>query len=120
MISVDCAPFGSGIDPGRSAHTRRRNWLLNTVLQRGPLKPIQNALDDALVGLGLPATVDSYFDQVTKFEVTFHLAVSAFEYPRRELPATVRFVGPLRSTEPETACVPSCGPMSNARGRSST
>ena len=107
MISVDCAPFGSGIDPGRSAHTRRRNWLLNTVLQRGPLKPIQDALDDALAGLGLPGTADSYFDQVTKFEVTFHLAVSAFEYPRRELPATVRFVGPLRSTEPETACVPS-------------
>ena len=101
MISVDCAPFGSGIDPGRSAHTRRRNRLLNAVLRRGPLKPIQDALDDALAGLGLPATADSYFD------VTFHLAVSAFEYPRRELPATVRFVGPLRSTEPETACVPS-------------
>ncbi|HEY9378528.1 MAG TPA: hypothetical protein VIQ02_15735, partial [Jiangellaceae bacterium] len=98
VTSVDCAPFGSGIDPGRSAHTRRRNRLLNAVLQRGPLKPIQDALDDALAGLGLPATADSYFDQVTKFDVTFHLAVSAFEYPRRELPSTVRFVGPLRST----------------------
>ena len=73
VTSVDCAQFGSGFDPGRSAHTRRRNRLLNTVLQRGPLKPIQNALDDALAGLGLPATVDSYFDQVTKFDVTFHL-----------------------------------------------
>jgi MGT family glycosyltransferase len=106
VISVDCAPFGSGIDPGRSPHTRRRNRLLNTVLQRGPLKPIQDALDDALAGLGLPGTTANYFDQVTKFDVTFHLAVSAFEYPRRELPPTVRFVGPLRSTDPETACLP--------------
>jgi UDP:flavonoid glycosyltransferase YjiC (YdhE family) len=32
--------------------------------------------------------------------------VSAFEYPRRELPPTVRFVGPLRSTDPEQ-CLPS-------------
>ena len=81
--------------------------MLNAVLQRGPLKPIQDALNDALAGLGLPATADSYFDQVTKFDVTFHLAVSAFEYPRRELPPTVRFVGPLRSTDPETSCLPS-------------
>jgi len=107
VISVDCAPFGSGIDPGRSPHTRRRNRLLNTVLQRGPLKPIQDALDDALTGLGLPGTAENYFDLVTKFDVTFHLAVSAFEYPRRELPPTVRFVGPLRSTDSETACLPS-------------
>ena len=107
VTSVDCAPFGSGIDPGRSAHTRRRNRLLNAVLQRGPLKPIQDGLDDALAGLGLPAAADSYFDQVTKFDVTFHLAVSAFEYPRRELPPTVRFVGPLRSTDPEASCLPS-------------
>ena len=41
VISVDCAPFGSGIDPGRSAHTRRRNWLLNTVLQCGPSSPVR-------------------------------------------------------------------------------
>jgi UDP:flavonoid glycosyltransferase YjiC (YdhE family) len=84
--------------------------LLNAVLQRGPLKPIQDALNDALAGLGLPPTVDSYFDQVTRYDVTFHLAVSAFEYPRRELPPTVRFVGPLPSTDPDTARLPSWWP----------
>jgi len=100
LTSVDSATFGSGLEPGTSAHTRRRNRFINAVLHAGPLKPIQTALDAALAQVGAPPAVGTYFDQVTQFDVTFQLAVAGIEYPRRELPPTVRFVGPL---PPESA-----------------
>jgi UDP:flavonoid glycosyltransferase YjiC (YdhE family) len=96
VTSVDCAPFGSGLDPGSSAHTRRRNRFINAVLRSGPLKPIRTSLDAALAEVDAPRSTRSYFDQVTMFDLTFQLAVAGLEYPRRELPSSVRFVGPLR------------------------
>jgi MGT family glycosyltransferase len=106
VTSVDCAPFGSGLDPGSSAHTRRRNRFINSVLHRGPLKPIQAAVDAALASVGAPPAVGNFFDQVTQFDLTFQLAVAGIEYPRRELPPTVRFVGPLPPPTPVDTMLP--------------
>lgn len=106
LPSVDCAPFGSGLEPGRSAHTRRRNRFIHTVLHGGPLRPVQVALDEALTSVGAPPAVDTYFHQATRFDVTFQLATPGIEYPRREMPPSVRFVGPLR-LPPYTAPLPS-------------
>lgn len=107
LTSVDCAPFGSGLDPGHSAHTRRRNRFINAVLRHGPLRPIQTAVDDALGRLGVPPSGVSYFDQATLFDTTFQLAVAGIEYPRREMPASIRFVGPLRPEPGPGAALPS-------------
>lgn len=96
VTSVDCAPFGSGLPPGRTAHSRFRNRVLNAVLPRGPLKPVQDALDAALGACGWPAGSASYFDLAGTFDTTFQLSVAAMEYPRREMPVGMRFVGPLR------------------------
>jgi UDP:flavonoid glycosyltransferase YjiC (YdhE family) len=93
--SVDCAPFGSALQPGNSPHTRRRNRFLNTVLTRGPLKPIQTAIDESLARLGIRQRTCNYFDYLTLFDTTFHFGARGFEYPRRELPSTVHFVGPI-------------------------
>lgn len=97
--SIDCAPFGSGLDPGHSAHTRRRNRFIDSVLTHGPLRPIQAAIDDSLSSLGIEDVSCNYFDYVTLFDVTFQLAVRGFEYPRRELPSTVQFIGPIVSVQ---------------------
>lgn len=97
LTSVDCAHFGSGLDPGHSAHTRRRNRFITAVLRHGPLRPIQIELDAALADVGAPRAPGSYFDLAACFDETFQLAVPGLEYPRRELPPTVRFVGPLRA-----------------------
>lgn len=96
LTSVDCAPFGSGLDPGRSAFTRLRNRQIHFLLHRGPLRPVHAALDAALATLGVPAANTNFFDQAAAFDLTFQLAAEGFEYPRREMPPTVRFVGPLR------------------------
>jgi UDP:flavonoid glycosyltransferase YjiC (YdhE family) len=95
--SVDCAPFGSGLHPRDSPFTRNRNRIIDAFLQRGPLRPINRALEDALATVGVHEPAGSYFDHATAFDVTFHLAPPSMEYPRRELPASVRFTGPLRT-----------------------
>ncbi len=97
LRSVDCAPFGSGLAPGRTARTRRRNRRIDFLLHHGPLRPVQRALDGALSEVGLGPSMINYFDHVGAFDLTFQLGVRGFEYPRRELPSTVRFVGPLWS-----------------------
>lgn len=96
LTSVDCAPFGAGLEPDRTIHGLSRNWLITTVLHRGPLRPVQTALDAALRAAGAPPLQGNYFDQATRFDLTFQLAAPGIEYPRREMPPTVRFVGPLR------------------------
>jgi UDP:flavonoid glycosyltransferase YjiC (YdhE family) len=96
LTSVDCAPFGAGLEPDRTVHGRGRNWIINTVLHHGPLRPVQTALEAALREAGAPPLEGNFFDQATRFDLTFQLAAPGMEYPRREMPATVRFVGPLR------------------------
>ena len=68
LMSADCAPFGSGLPPGRTGWSRRRNRRINTILHHGPLRPIQQALDDAVGPLGVPPGIADYFDQVGMFD----------------------------------------------------
>lgn len=104
LRSTDCAPFGSGLRPGRSAFTRLRNRQINFLLDHGPLRAIQRELDTVLRRLGVLEPDLNYFDHAAVFDATFHLSVAGFEYPRRELPASVQFVGPLHP-EPLSASV---------------
>jgi UDP:flavonoid glycosyltransferase YjiC (YdhE family) len=48
----------------------------------------------------------NYLDHVRLFDVAFHLSVEEMEYPRRELPASVRFVGPLPPSAAATTELP--------------
>ena len=96
LMSADCAPFGSALHPGRTGWSHARNRRINTILHHGPLRPIQQALDAAVGPLGVPPGVADYFDQAGMFDVTFHLAAPGFEYPRSDMPASIRLVGPLR------------------------
>jgi UDP:flavonoid glycosyltransferase YjiC (YdhE family) len=96
LTSADCAPFGAGLEPDPTLHGLTRNWIIHTVLHRGPLRPVQTALDCALRAAGAPPLEGNYFDQATRYDLTFQLAAPGMEYPRREMPASVRFVGPLR------------------------
>lgn len=77
--------------------SRSRNRQIDALLRLGPLRPVQRALDAALAPYGLPAGRLRYFDHALAFDTTFQLAPPGFEYPRRELPDNVRFVGPVRT-----------------------
>jgi UDP:flavonoid glycosyltransferase YjiC (YdhE family) len=106
LTSVDTAPFGPALQPGSSALSRLRNRLLNTIVHAGPLKPIQTAVVAALAEVGAPAPEGNFFDQPVKFDITLQLSPSGIEYTRRELPATVKFIGPLRPEPRPDAALP--------------
>ncbi|BDZ46116.1 glycosyltransferase [Naasia aerilata] len=107
LTSVDCAPYGSALQPGSSAISRLRNRVLNAVLLNGPLRPIRVAANEALAEVGAPAIEGSIFNQIGLFDRVFQLSAPGIEYPRRELPATVSFVGPLRPEAARGAALPS-------------
>ncbi|GAA4982286.1 glycosyltransferase [Kineococcus glutinatus] len=106
LTSVDCAPFGPALPPGRSALARLRNRALNGVLHAGPLKPLRTAFEAALAEVGAPPARGNVFDQLTAFDLTFQLSARGLEYPRRELPSTVHFVGPMRPAPRPAADLP--------------
>jgi UDP:flavonoid glycosyltransferase YjiC (YdhE family) len=104
LTSADCAPFGSGMAPGRTAAARLRNRQIDFLLRHGPLKPLQQSLDGQLAALGQPPCPVGYFDVAALFDRTFHLSVPGLEYPRRDLPASIVFTGPLPPGRPDLVC----------------
>lgn len=107
VVSIDSAPFGSGMMPGHPSHTRLRNPISQAALRHGWLRPLHDALDAALAPYGLPPRSLDYFDHVTAYDEAFHLAVPEMEYPRRELPDRVHFVGPPRRARTPDSALPS-------------
>ena len=106
LTSPDCAPFGSGMAPGHTAAARLRNRQIDWLLRHGPLRPLQAALDDQLAALGRPPCPVGFFDVAALFDRTFHLSVPGLEYPRRDLPESVVFTGPLPPVRPDLGCEP--------------
>lgn len=95
MPSRDVAPFGSALPPARAS--RFLNWLIFRVVFRG----VNRALRRARAGVGLPPGTRTYFDTWSP-QLFLQPTVEAFEYPRRDLPAHVHFIGPLVPGEPAT------------------
>ncbi|GAA3556160.1 glycosyltransferase [Microlunatus spumicola] len=114
LTSPDVAPFGSGLAPGRTAVSRMRNRQIDFILRHGPLRPLQTALDAQLAALGLPPAPVGYFDVAGLFDRTFHLSVPGLEYPRRDLPTSIVFTGPLPPRRPDLACEPWSPPPGDA------
>lgn len=106
LTSPDCAPFGSGLAPGRTAAARLRNRQIDFLLRHGPLRPLQAALDAQLAALGRPPCPVGFFDVAGLFDRTFHLSVPGLEYPRRDLPPSIVFTGPLPPERRDLGCEP--------------
>jgi len=98
LTSVDCAPFGPALPPGSSALTRLRNRALNTVLHAGPLRAITVRTNMVLAELGAAPLPGTIFDMPLLYDRTYQLSAPSLEYPRRELPASFTFLGPLQPT----------------------
>jgi UDP:flavonoid glycosyltransferase YjiC (YdhE family) len=94
LLSRDTAPFGLGLPPSSSAAGRVRNRLLNLVVRRVVFGPNQRRLDRTLHDMGLPSSPAFFFDWPRLADRLLQLSVPGFEYPRSDLPANVRFVGP--------------------------
>jgi MGT family glycosyltransferase len=92
--SRDTAPFGLGMKPDASAFGQFRNRGLNWLTDRVIFKEVTAYMNQVRADLGLAPSQTSFFNIISPF---LHLvgSVPEFEYPRRDLPDRVHFVGPL-------------------------
>jgi UDP:flavonoid glycosyltransferase YjiC (YdhE family) len=95
LSSVDTAPWGLGILPrsdllGR-ARNRFLNWATKNIFLRGPQRQVEDMVR-TLTG----AEVNRFFmDGAAGADHYAQFTVAGFEYPRRDLPENVSFVGPV-------------------------
>ncbi|QKV74040.1 glycosyltransferase [Amycolatopsis sp. Hca4] len=93
VYSADTPPFGLGLLPDASPAGRERNARLNAEV-RAAYAPAQRLAEQLVRDCGGTGTLPSYFDaQVVVADRFLHLSIPSMEYPRSDLPASVRFVG---------------------------
>jgi UDP:flavonoid glycosyltransferase YjiC (YdhE family) len=105
LSSRDTAPFGLGIPPDSSTFGHLRNSCLTWVLQQFVLKDTTVYLDKLRGGFGLSPDYKYLYDAGLSPFLFLQGTVPAFEYPRKELPPQVHFVGPFLP-EPPTSFTP--------------
>ncbi len=96
----ETAPYGLGLPPPRGRLGRCRVLALEAVVHRGVMRRAVHALAEERRGLGLPEhTAGVQLGPVSPF---LHLqsGVPSLEYPRRALPASLRFLGHLAAPVP--------------------
>jgi UDP:flavonoid glycosyltransferase YjiC (YdhE family) len=103
LTSRDAAPYGPALAPSSSPLGRLRNRALTLGVQKGLLRAVQARANALLGQLGCSPLPVFCFDAAATLPDRFvQFTVPGFEYPRSDLPATVRFAGRL---EPRTGDV---------------
>jgi MGT family glycosyltransferase len=103
--SRDTAPFGLGLQPSPSALGRLRNRALNWLVEHVAMREVQSCWNATRARVDLPPT-RWWMDELTRETFYLQPTVPGFEYPRTDLPATVRFIGPLPPEQPIDAQLP--------------
>lgn len=98
LSSRDTAPFGFGLAPSTRPLGRARNLALRLVIQRVLLGPSQRHFQRVLASIGSPKLPLFYMDAFSLADRYLQPTVPSFEYPRSDLPDSVRFVGPMLPT----------------------
>lgn len=99
--SDECAPFGLALPPLGGPVGRLRNRLLNVLVERVVFAGVQRRFQQVRAELGFPRS-DRFFLDYTVAGAPLYLqgTIAEFEYPRRDLPDNVRFVGALLPEAP--------------------
>jgi MGT family glycosyltransferase len=101
--SIDVAPTGLGLPPLKGPLNRPRNAVLNTLVEKVAFASEQKRFNEMRAELGLPTT-STFFLGYPQVHAPVYIqgTIPELEYPRRDLPENVRFVGAF---EPEPAGV---------------
>ena len=105
--SRDTAPFGPGLPPLPTKAGVLRNVLLNTLMQKVVFRSTHRAANrqmKAAAGVSLPV---HFLDAASLADRFLQFTCPGFEYPRGDLPASVRFVGPVLPTGSDDFTPPS-------------
>lgn len=107
LCSADTAFFGTALPPAASAPDRARNLAMNRNLQQALFGTVQQHFDAVLAAMELPPLPCFVIDAMIRLpERYLQLTVPGFEYPRGDLPSSVRFVGALLAPPSRTFAPP--------------
>jgi len=96
VTSRDAAPFGLGLPPGSGPAARLRNRALNLMAQKVVFGGLQRRMNRLLRDMNMPKLPCYFLDATARLAHVFlQGTAAAFEYPRSDLPDTVRFIGPI-------------------------
>lgn len=99
----DVPPPGTGRAPSPSRLVRLRDSAMSSVAQRLLFRDVQRHHQRVRARLGLAPTKRTVFDLIVSPYLYLQGSTPSFEYPRRDLPAHVHFVGPLLPEPPPGA-----------------
>jgi MGT family glycosyltransferase len=93
--SRDTAPAGFGLPPDRRLRARlKHRWI--ELAGRRYVRDVERHATGVRHRLGLPPFAGPYFRAVFELpDLILQLTAPAFEYPRSDAPAALRFVGPV-------------------------
>ena len=96
LPSCDIAPYGLGLLPGSTWLTRTRNRLLNFLILHILLRDITTYANKVRRDLSLKPLTGPLFSRMFR-TVSLVMVISspAFEYPRRDQPANIHYIGPI-------------------------
>jgi UDP:flavonoid glycosyltransferase YjiC (YdhE family) len=91
--SADTAPFGLGLAPMRGPLGRLRNRALNALIDVTLFRSIDRDYRAMCERIGTRPVDGGLFATALSPFLYLHPSVPGFEYPRRDLPSQVRFIG---------------------------
>ncbi len=101
VCSRDTAPFGAALQPGTGPLHRLRNVAMNWATEHVVMADIQRLARRCLAECGSPPFPGYLIDlQPRVVDAFLQGTVESFEYPRSDLPASIRFVGPIVAPPP--------------------
>lgn len=103
LYSRDTAPVGLGAPPLGGPLGALRNRVMNAVHRKVIFAEVTDHYERARQQVGLPAFGRSFIDAFASPLLYLQATVPSFEYPRRDLPEQLHFIGPLLPTaDPES------------------
>jgi UDP:flavonoid glycosyltransferase YjiC (YdhE family) len=94
--SRDAAPFGLALRPRADVLGRLRNAVLHFVFEHVIFRGINQHYAATRRSLGMPEKrTGSFFADARGLDSYLQASVPGFEYPRSDLPAGVKFIGPF-------------------------
>jgi MGT family glycosyltransferase len=96
MPSCDTAPYGLGLLPHPGMITQIRNRTLNWLMNNALMNDVNTHANMIRQQLNLPPLQSPFLKAIYEIPaLILQLSTPAFEYPRRDLPATFRYIGPV-------------------------
>lgn len=104
--SVDTAPYGLGVMPKPGIIGRARDSLLAVLAKKIVFGSLQKEAERTVLEAGGHPLRTFFLNYPALADAIVQFTVPSFEYPRRDLPDTVHFVGPVSRSTPSTQPLP--------------